>query len=110
MTEKEKARQFLRKTSQLPPVVEFYFGSETIADGIDELNNKYQIPADYLSGLITDIVLADFDFSDIKTRFKKDLNSYNMYFDDNKHALQFSDFINEMSDCKITSKITKIIK
>ena len=41
---------------------------------------------------------------------KKDLESYNMYFDDNNNALQFSDFINEMSDCKITSKNTKITK
>ncbi len=70
----QKAQQFLKKTSQLPPAVEFYFGSKTIADSIAMLNSKYQIPAGYLSDLITDIVLADFDFNGVEARLKKDLN------------------------------------
>jgi hypothetical protein len=42
---------------------------------------------------------------------KKDLSNYNMYFDDNiDKVFEFRDFINEMKNCKISTKTTRIIE
>lgn len=69
-----KTQQFFVKISKFPKEVQFYLENFLLPDFIKEINFKHNIKYGYLAEVLEDLILEDFNFSNLEKKLKTELN------------------------------------